>query len=244
MTPGKPLREYSAACQELLVVDDLLYAALGVDGRFVVARRGENGDEISFEIEPGLEGSLHALAREALPLCASAAAAAAFCEAASGSFEGGLVRHALAAEMEEMLHDWRVMVVQLEHQRNAGRLSLQSLWFTRARRQARRRRSPRRRGKCARATCAARGLPNALHADAARARATDARALTLRLLGAASKPTCARSSAGCTRASWTTLTTSSSCSSGVTCGRSRSPTSTTPSTGTGGTRCVRRRRGS
>ena len=189
VTPGKPLREYSAACQELLVVDDLLYAALGVDGRFVVARRGETGDEISFEIEPGLEGSLHALAREALPLCASAAAAAAFCEAASGSFEGGLVRHALAAEMEEMLHDWRVMVVQLEHQRNAGRLSLQSLWFY-ARPAA---------GALATLAATARkvragdlrgaGLLNALHADAA-ARAGDpsARALTLRLLGAASKP--------------------------------------------------------
>lgn len=189
VTPGKPLREYSAACQELLVVDDLLYAALGVDGRFVAARRAENGDEISFEIEPGLEGSLHALAREALPLCASAAAAAAFCEAASGSFEGGLVRHALAAEMEEMLHDWRVMVVQLEHQRNAGRLSLQSLWFY-ARPAA---------GALATLAATARkvragnlrgaGLLNALHADAA-ARAGDpsARALTLRLLGAASKP--------------------------------------------------------
>ena len=136
-------------------------------------------------------------------MCASAAAAAAFCEAASGSFEGGLVRHALAAEMEEMLHDWRVMVVQLEHQRNAGRLSLQSLWFY----------APPAAGALATLAATARkvragdlrgaGLLNALHADAAaRGRSERARS-ALRLLGAASKPTCARSSAA--RASWTTL---------------------------------------
>ena len=220
LAPGKPLREYSAACQELLVVDDLLYAALGVDGRFVAARpRGDGEDapsvadradeekrhllgvgrvgrassswhgDVVFEIEPGLEGSLHALAREALPLCASAFAAAAFCEEAETSFAGGLVRHALAAEMEEMLYDWRVMVAQLEHQRNAGRLSLQSLLFY-ARPAA---------GALATLAATARkvragdlrgaGLLNALHADAA-AHAGDpsARALTLRLLGAASRP--------------------------------------------------------
>ena len=197
VSPGKPLCEYTAACQELLVVDDLLYAALGVDGRFIAARpRGSRGDgapswhgDVVFEIEPGLEGSLHALAREALPLCASAAAAAAFCEEAKTSFAGGLVRHALAAEMEEMLHDWRVMVAQLEHQRNAGRLSLQSLLFY-ARPAA---------GALATLAATARkvraddlrgaGLLNALHADAA-ARAGDpsARALTLRLLSAASRP--------------------------------------------------------
>ena len=204
-TQGKPLREYSAACQELLLVDDLLYAMLGVDGRFVAARkkqtnsfakknaRNDEGafltNDVEFVIEPGLEGSLHALARQALPLCASAAAVASFCEDASVSFAGGLTRHALAAEMEEMLHDWRVMVVQLEHQRNAGRLSLQSLWFY-ARPAA---------GALATLAATARkvsehdlrgaGLLNALHADASRnAGDPSARALVLRLLAAASRP--------------------------------------------------------
>jgi gamma-tubulin complex component 2 len=30
---------------------------------------------------------------------------------------------------QELLHDWHTMVVQLEHQRNLGRLSLQAAWF-------------------------------------------------------------------------------------------------------------------
>ena len=31
----KPLGEYDTACQELLVIDDLLYAMMGVEGRYV-----------------------------------------------------------------------------------------------------------------------------------------------------------------------------------------------------------------
>ena len=36
---GKPLDAYTTACQELLVLDDLLYAMLGAEGRYVRARR-------------------------------------------------------------------------------------------------------------------------------------------------------------------------------------------------------------
>ena len=188
VTPGKPLREYSAACQELLVVDDLLYAALGVDGRFVVARRGENGDEISFEIEPGLEGSLHALAREALLWRVRGGGGGVLRGGVGVVRDKGWCANHFAAEMEEMLHDWRVMVVQLEHQRNAGRLSLQSLWFD-ARPAA---------GALATLAATARkvragdlrgaGLLNALHTHTHTRAAIHARTLTLRLLGAASKP--------------------------------------------------------
>jgi len=36
---GKWLSEYSTACQELLILDDLLYAMMGVEGRYLYARR-------------------------------------------------------------------------------------------------------------------------------------------------------------------------------------------------------------
>ena len=64
-----------------------------------------------------------------LPLCSHAAQVADYVETRVNRFEGGLVAHALAAEMQELLSDWRTTVVQLEHQRNLGRLSLQSAWF-------------------------------------------------------------------------------------------------------------------
>jgi gamma-tubulin complex component 2 len=126
----KPLGEYDTACQELLVIDDLLYAMMGVEGRYVTASRsgGGAGGVVTFHISEGLEPSLRALAKEALPLCAAAATASDYAERAR-RFESGLVGHALAAEMSELLHDWHTMIVQLEHQKNLGRLSLQALWF-------------------------------------------------------------------------------------------------------------------
>lgn len=212
---GKPLDMYTTACQELLVLDDLLYAMLGAEGRYVKARRvdavtGEPvaaplssagdyikaesssrksalaGTAVRFTVEPGLEGSLAALVDGMLPLCSAAAAVAHYVESRQ-RFEGGLIAHALAAEMQELLQDWRTMVVQLEHQRNVGRLSLQSAWFyvqpavgamSLLARVARR--APNLRGA---------SLLNEIHREAA-ARAGDATArdLLLRLLRAASAP--------------------------------------------------------
>ena len=171
---GKPLDAYTTACQELLVLDDLLYAMLGAEGRYVRARRvdaatGEPiegsshpsiiassvaeyigsgfsgsgrshrhsnspplklaGTAVRFAVEPGLESSLAALVENMLPLCSHAASVADYVETQGHRFEGGLCAHALAAEMQELLCDWRTTVVQLEHQRNLGRLSLQSAWF-------------------------------------------------------------------------------------------------------------------
>jgi hypothetical protein len=146
---GKPLREYSAASQELLILDDLLYACLGVDGRFVRAvvsypesNQATVGNrtaadlppdrrlpDITFEIDPGLEGSLRQLAHETLPLLAHVATVQSFVETKKNSFASGLVQHALCAEMEELLHDWRVMTTQMEHLQNVGKLSLHSFWF-------------------------------------------------------------------------------------------------------------------
>ena len=126
--PGKPLSAYSTACQELLILDDLLYAMMGVEGRYVRAERMDGGAVRFFVDDDGLEGSLAALVEDALPLCSAAAAVSAYVES-QRRFEGGLVAHALAAEMQELLHDWHTMVVQLEHQRNVGRLSLQATRF-------------------------------------------------------------------------------------------------------------------
>ena len=135
----KQLSEYSAAQQELLILDDLLYCALGIDGRFVRAAVDRSDTEqpadqkklpsIKFTVDEGLEGSLRQLTSEALPLVRDASVCSWFVESKKNQFQCGLVCHALAAEIEELLHDWRVMITQLEHQRNVGKLSLHSFWF-------------------------------------------------------------------------------------------------------------------
>ena len=40
------------------------------------------------------------------------------------AFEWGLVCHALAGEMREILEDWHLLITQLEHQQLLGKLDL------------------------------------------------------------------------------------------------------------------------
>ena len=138
----KSLSEYSTAEQELLILDDLLYAMMGIDGRYISAWRGTDEDadyavvtvrdsrlaRVKFEVELGLEASLSALTKNMMPLCSDAATIRAFIESRQ-EFKHGYVSHALAADMRELLNDWHTLIVQLEHQRNVGALSLQSAWF-------------------------------------------------------------------------------------------------------------------
>ena len=137
----KALSDYAAAEQELLVLDDLLYAMMGVDGRYISAWKGPDVESrsglvttdsgltrVKFEVELGLEAPLAALVKNMLPLCADAATMRAFIESRQ-EFRHGYVSHALAAEMRELMNDWHTLVVQLEHQRNIGSLSLQAAWF-------------------------------------------------------------------------------------------------------------------
>ena len=138
----KSLSEYSTAEQELLVLDDLLYAMMGIDGRYISAWKGTDDDmdsgivpvkdsrlsRVTFEVELGLEASLAALTKNMMPLCSDAATIRAFIESRQ-EFKHGYVSHALAADMRELLNDWYTLILQLEHQRNIGALSLQSAWF-------------------------------------------------------------------------------------------------------------------
>ena len=137
----KPISEYSTACQELLLVDDLLYAMMGAEGRYVRAAKlpnkgrgfssssGSSPSGVVFELPAGLEPSLAALAERLLPLCAASHAVLRYVESSGTGYARGLCARALAAEMAEALRDWRTVVAQLEHQRNLGRLSLQSTWY-------------------------------------------------------------------------------------------------------------------
>ncbi|GBG65400.1 hypothetical protein CBR_g50761 [Chara braunii] len=68
------------------------------------------------------------LAERVLPLCESYCAVSRFVEVRS-HFKHGLASHALAAAIRSLLQDYQMMIAQLEHQFNLGRLSLQGLWF-------------------------------------------------------------------------------------------------------------------
>lgn len=126
----KALSNFSPSVQELLVIEDLLSAMVGIEGKYVCVRRGRHkeGNSFYYQLEPSLDASLSDLAKRILPLCENYVVVSQFSEARS-HFKHGLVNHAFASALRAILQDYHAMTAQLEHQYRLGRLSLQGLWF-------------------------------------------------------------------------------------------------------------------
>ncbi|KAF5944137.1 hypothetical protein HYC85_018214 [Camellia sinensis] len=102
---------YHASIQELIVIDDLLSALVGIEGRYTSIKRVRGKDaNFAFQVDASMDLALQ------------------FVESRS-QFKTGLVNHAFAAALRALLLDYVVMVAQLEHQFRLGRLSIQGLWF-------------------------------------------------------------------------------------------------------------------
>lgn len=125
----KPIGCYSASVQELIVIDDLLSALIGIEGRYISINR-VRGDEdsFSFHVDGSMDLVLQESSKRIFPLCRSYLLINQFIESRS-QFKSGLVNHAFAAALRALLLDYQAMVAQLEHQFRLGRLSIQGLWF-------------------------------------------------------------------------------------------------------------------
>jgi gamma-tubulin complex component 2 len=86
------------------VIDDLLYAMVGIEGKYVRVRRGrfKDGNTFSFYMDPSMDASIHELAKRVLPLCENYIVVSQFTEARS-HFKHGLVNHAFAAALRAIL---------------------------------------------------------------------------------------------------------------------------------------------
>ncbi|XP_011015009.1 PREDICTED: gamma-tubulin complex component 2 [Populus euphratica] len=125
----RPIGYYNAAVQELIVIDDLLSAMVGIEGRYISIRRVRGKeDHISFQVDASMDLAIQELAKRMFPLCESYLLIDQFVESRS-QFKNGLVNHAFAAALKALLLDYQAMVAQLEHQFRLGRLSIQGLWF-------------------------------------------------------------------------------------------------------------------
>uniref|UniRef100_A0A2P2L6I0 Gamma-tubulin complex component n=1 Tax=Rhizophora mucronata TaxID=61149 RepID=A0A2P2L6I0_RHIMU len=126
---GKAIGCYDAAVQELIVIDDLMSALVGIEGRYIFIKRVHGKeDDITFHVDASMDLALQEFARRMFPLCKSYLVIDQFVESRS-QFKNGLVNHAFAAALKALLLDYQAMVAQLEHQFRLGRLSIQGLWF-------------------------------------------------------------------------------------------------------------------
>ncbi|XP_078181625.1 spc97 / Spc98 family of spindle pole body (SBP) component isoform X1 [Carex rostrata] len=125
----KDIASFAVSVQEPFLIEDLLYALVGIEGRYISIKRikGKEGYVI-FQIDTSMDLALQELTSRIFPLCEAYVLVSHFVETRS-YFKNGLVNHALAAAMRAFLLDYQAMVAQLEHQFRLGKLSSQGLWF-------------------------------------------------------------------------------------------------------------------
>lgn len=133
--PSPPLQSYPPDFQESLLVDDLLYAFVGLEARYIrVVKQSQQEQEqripIQFrlQVDGRLDPALSEMTTRMLPICECVVIISRFVETRR-RYDAGVVAQGLAAGMRGVLHDWELMVAQLEHQAMLGNLTLQALWY-------------------------------------------------------------------------------------------------------------------
>lgn len=126
-----PLQSYPYDVQESLLVDDLLYAFVGLESRYIrVVKQQQQQLRIQFRlrIDGRLDPALSEMTIRMLPICECVAIISRFVEMRR-RYDAGVVAQGLASGMRGVLSDWELMVAQLEHQAMRGNLTLQALWY-------------------------------------------------------------------------------------------------------------------
>lgn len=118
----RPLHELPLAAQEALILEDLLYVFMGIEGQYIryakVYNPNEERDRLTgptFRILPGLDPSLQDLTISMLRMATHYSALMEFVDVQSRE-EFGSVNHALCASIRKLLQDYLVLIAQLETQ--------------------------------------------------------------------------------------------------------------------------------
>ncbi|KOS18295.1 Spindle pole body component alp4 [Escovopsis weberi] len=122
LPPPKSLNDMTLEMQEAALIEDLLFVLMGYEGQYIRFGKGfnpkEERDRLSgptFRILPGLDPSLHDLAKSMLKAATYYSALETFVDVQSRA-EFGAVNHALCASIRKVLQDYLVMIAQLETQ--------------------------------------------------------------------------------------------------------------------------------
>ncbi|GAK63302.1 spc97/Spc98 [Moesziomyces antarcticus] len=130
-----PLSLVDRDLQEALILEDLLYVLLGIEGQYITYASSYDPEDVAhrlrgaqFIIDPALDAPLRDLVDRIVPFATDYTAIYAFIETDSG-LEYGTVNHALCSAIRDLLHDYELLVVQLEHQMaSSASFSLQRLF--------------------------------------------------------------------------------------------------------------------
>ena len=108
--------------QEAIILEDLLFVFMGYEGQYIRFSKNYNPavekDRLAgprFKILPGLDSTLQDLTTTMLKMATYYGAIEAFVEMQSRE-EFGAVNHALCASIRKLLHEYFVLIAQLETQ--------------------------------------------------------------------------------------------------------------------------------
>ncbi|EMR69639.1 putative spc97 spc98 family protein [Eutypa lata UCREL1] len=118
----QPLYELSLEAQEAAMIEDLLFVFMGFEGQYIrfgpsynEAEERERLEGPIYKISPGLDPSLQDLTLSMLKMATHYYALETFVDVQSRE-EFGAVNHALCAAIRKFLHDYLIMIAQLETQ--------------------------------------------------------------------------------------------------------------------------------
>ncbi|PWN47840.1 hypothetical protein IE53DRAFT_348536 [Violaceomyces palustris] len=131
-----PLSLADKEMQEALILEDLLFVLMGIEGQYIQFSPTYAPDDAAsrlrganFTLDSALDPSLKDLVERILPVATFFTSIYAFVEMDS-SLEFGTVTHALCAAIRDLLKEYEILVVQLEHQlATSPSFTLQKLWF-------------------------------------------------------------------------------------------------------------------
>ena len=113
-------------------MEDFLYVMLGIDGEFitkVVDDEGYQVEPVDYNIVGDLDPSLANLITRMLPICSNYIKISNFIEEHS-AFEYGRVQHSISACLRQMVHEYHILVAQLEHEAHTNsEFTFQKLWY-------------------------------------------------------------------------------------------------------------------
>ena len=104
-------------------MQELLYCFVGNGGQHIVPQKGNH--EINFQIDKYVDKSLQALVSRLLPLASNYSKVVAWCEQVDKT--DGLVNQALAAALDLLLDDFRMLICPLEQSLYKGQSTLHQL---------------------------------------------------------------------------------------------------------------------
>ncbi|RYO87197.1 hypothetical protein DL764_008894 [Monosporascus ibericus] len=118
----RPLHELSLEAQEAAMIEDLLFVFMGYEGHYIRYAPSYDQEEErerlfgpAYKISPGLDPSMQDLTSSMLKMATHYSALESFIDVQSRE-EFGAVNHALCAAIRKFLHDYLIMMAQLETQ--------------------------------------------------------------------------------------------------------------------------------